>query len=76
MISSPSMQQSNGQLNFDKPAFDAPSCPSKGSLRCTTHNLNAQASQHYNIIEDISKAPCAMLALKVLQICPSQWKPC
>ena len=70
------MQQSNGQLNFDKSDFDAPSCPSKGALRCTTHNLNARDSQRYNIIEDIAQVPCAMLALKVLQICPAQRKPC
>ena len=56
---SPSMLQSNGPLTFEKPTFKAPSCPSKGTLRCT-HNLNAQASQHYNIVEDLAQASCAM----------------
>jgi hypothetical protein len=74
IVGSPPMQQSNGPLTFDKPTFDAPSCPSKGALRRTTHNLNAQASQHYNIIEDLSQDPCAMWALEVLQSFPAQWK--
>ena len=30
--------------------------------------------QHYNIVEDLAQAPSAMLALEVLQLCPSQWK--
>ena len=36
-------EQSNGPLTFEKPTFEAPSRPSKGTLRCT-HNLNAQAA--------------------------------
>ena len=51
---SPPMQQSNRPHTFDKSYFDASSCPSKGALRCTTHNLNARAAQHYNIFEDLS----------------------
>ena len=30
--------------------------------------------QHYSIVEDLAQAPCAMLALEVLQTCPVQWK--
>jgi hypothetical protein len=62
----PSVPQSNGPLTLDKPTFDAPSRPLKGALRRTTHNLNAWAAQHYNIIDDLAQAPCAMSALEVL----------
>lgn len=54
MTGSPPMQQSNGPLTIDKLEFDAPLRPSKGALQHTTHNLNAQDSQHYNIIEDLA----------------------
>ena len=70
---SPSMPQSNGPLAFEKPTFEAPSCPSKGTLR-HTHNLNARASQHYSIVEGLAQAQCAMSTLEVLQSCPSQRK--
>ena len=70
---SPSMPQSNGPLTFEKPTFEAPSCPSKGTLR-RKQNLNAWAAQHYNIVEDLAQAQCAMLALEVLQSCPTQRK--
>ena len=70
---SPSMLQSNGPLTFEKPTCEAPSHPSKGTLR-HTHNLNVWASQHYNIVEDLAQASCAMSALEVLQSCPALWK--
>ena len=62
---SPSLPQFNGPLTFEKTTFEAPSHPSKGTL-WHTHNLNAQAAQHYNIVEDLAQAPCAMSALEVL----------
>ena len=68
---SPSLPQSNGPLTFEKTTFKAPSHPSKGTLRCT-HNMNAQAAQHYSIVEDLAQAACAMSALEVLQSYPSQ----
>ena len=40
----------------------------------TTYNFNAQATQHYSIIEDLAQAPCAMSALEVLQSFPTQRK--
>lgn len=70
---SPSLPQSNGPLTFKKTTFEAPSRPSKGTLRCT-HNLNARAAQHYSIVEDLAQAPCAMSTLEVLQSYPSQRK--
>ena len=72
-MDSPSLPQSNGPLTFEKTTFEAPSRPSKGTLR-RTHNLNARDAQHYSIIEDLAQAPCAMSALEVLQSCPSQRK--
>lgn len=70
----PLVSQSNGPLTLEKLAFEALSRPSKGALRCTTHNLNARASQHYNIVEDLSQALCAMSVLEVLQSFPTQQK--
>ena len=61
----PSLPQSNGPLTFEKTTFEAPSHPSKGTLR-RTHNLNARATQHYSIVEDLAQALCAMSALAVL----------
>ena len=65
-----SMPQSNDPLTFEKPIFEAPSPPSKGTLQ-HTHNMNARASQHYNIVEDLAQAPCTMSALEVLQSFPA-----
>ena len=42
---SPVIPQSNGPLTFEKATFEAPSHPSKGTLRCT-HNMNVWAAQH------------------------------
>ena len=72
-VDSPSLPQSNGPLTFEKTTFEAPSHPSKGTLR-HTHNLNTQAAQHYSIIEDLAQALCTMSTLEVLQSCPSQRK--
>ena len=73
VMDSLSLPQSNGPLMFDKPTFEAPSHPSKGTLR-HTHNPNARVAQHYSVVEDLAHAPCAMSALEVLRSCPSQRK--
>ena len=73
-VDSPLVPQSNGPLTLKKSTSDALSRPSKGALQRTTHNLNARATQHYNIVEDLTQAPCAMSALEVLQTFPTQWK--
>ena len=67
------MPQSNGPLTSEKPTFEDTSCPSKGTLQ-RTHNLNVQVAQHYNIVEDLAQAPCAMSSLEVLQSFPAQRK--
>jgi hypothetical protein len=43
----------------------------KGVLKNSTHNPNARATQNYSIIEYMGQTPCTMLALEVLQTCPS-----
>jgi hypothetical protein len=45
---------------------------SERSTKCSSHNPNARASQNYLIVEDLGQTPCAMSALEVLQMCPSQ----
>jgi hypothetical protein len=44
----------------------------KGVLKLSIHNPNARATQNYSIVEDLGQTPCEMLALEVLQMCPSQ----
>ena len=48
--------------------------PIKGVLQKKTHNPNARTAQHYSIVEDLARAPRSMLALEVLQSCPTQIK--
>ena len=47
---------------------------SKSTLRKDIFNLNARAAQFYNVVEDLSQAPCVMSTLEVLQSCPTQCK--
>jgi hypothetical protein len=46
--------------------------PPKGVVRKSLFNPHARASQNYSIVEDLVQVPSAMLALEVLQICPTQ----
>ena len=46
--------------------------PPKASIKHTTHNPNAKATQNYNIIEDLAQATCAISAMEVLQSFPMQ----
>ena len=63
----PPSSQPNTSLHIEKPPYDVVIRPPKSTLRKTTHNPNARATQHYSIVEDLAKDPCAMLALEVLQ---------
>jgi hypothetical protein len=56
-------------LHIDKPK--SPPHIRKGVLKHSTHNPNARSTQNYSIVEDLGQTPCAMLALEVLQTCPS-----
>jgi hypothetical protein len=44
----------------------------KGVLKHYAHNPNVEASQKYSIFEDLGQTPCVMLALELVQTCPSQ----
>ena len=57
---------------FDKP--EVTPHITKGVLKCSGHNPNARASQHYSVLEDLGQAPCVMSALEVLQTFHSQRK--
>jgi hypothetical protein len=46
-------------------------CILKGLLKCSTHNTNDRDAHNYSIVEDLGQTPCTMLALEVLQTCPS-----
>ena len=48
--------------------------PPKSTLRKVVFNPNARAAQFYNVVEDLTQAPCAMSTLEVLQSCPTQCK--
>jgi hypothetical protein len=52
--------------------FESILCPPKRTIRKSTFNPSSRAAQYYNIVEDLSQAPCAMSALEVLKHCPSQ----
>jgi hypothetical protein len=49
-------------------------CIPKGAFKKASHNPNARATQNYYVVEYLSKTPCVMSALEVLQSCPSQRK--
>jgi hypothetical protein len=46
----------------------------KGAFKKASYNPNARTTQNYSVVEDLSKTPCAMFALEVLQSFPSQRK--
>ena len=46
-------------------------CIPKGVLKCSGHDPNSQATEHYSIVKDLGQTPCAMSALEVLQTCLS-----
>ena len=65
---------SNVPLSIEKPTLDMILNPPKSTLQKGVFNPNAQASQFYNVVEDLAQAPCAMSTLEVLQSCPTQHK--
>ena len=64
----------NNSLHIEKPILEEIFHPPKSTLHKSIINPNARATQYYNIVEDLAQAPCAMLALEVLQTCPTQRK--
>jgi hypothetical protein len=59
-------------LYIDKNLGKTMTCIPKGAFKKASHNHNERATQNYSVVEDLSKTPCAMSSLEVLQSCPSQ----
>jgi hypothetical protein len=47
----PSTTPPNGPLTLENPVFEPTLLPPKGIIHRNMHNPNAQASQHYSIVE-------------------------
>jgi hypothetical protein len=63
----PTSTPPNGPLTLERPSIVPILHPPKGFLHRIMHNPNAWATQHYNIVEYLTQAPCAMSVLEVLQ---------
>ena len=64
----------NNGIHIEKPIPEAIFCPPKGTLHKSIINPNAHATQHYNIVEDLSQEPYTMSDLEILQTYPTQRK--
>ena len=58
-------------LHIEKPMSDLLLRPPKNIIHKSTFNPSAQASQNYNIVEDLAQEPRVMSTLEVFQHCPS-----
>jgi hypothetical protein len=61
-------------LHIEKTLGETMTSIPKGVFKKYSYNPNARATQNYSVVEDLSQTPCAMSALEVLQIFPSQRK--
>ena len=61
-------------LSIKNPTLDMILHPPKSTLRKAMFNPNARAAQFYNVVEDLTQAPCEMSTLELLQSFPSQRK--
>ena len=61
-------------LSIENPTLDMILHPPKSTLWKAVFNPNARVAQFYNVVEDITQAPCAMSTLEVLQSFPTQCK--
>ena len=66
-ISPSSISPPSGSLQTEKPMFNSMLCPPKSTIWKSTFNPSSRANQHYNIVEDLAQALCAMFVLEVLQ---------
>jgi hypothetical protein len=72
---SPMSPPTNGPLHLERPSLDTVfRLPPKGVIQKSAFNPHTHAAHNYNIVEDLAQAPFAMLALKVVQIYPTQQK--
>jgi hypothetical protein len=67
-LSPTSISPPYGSLQIEKPTFDSILRPPKSTIRKSTFNPSSRATQNYNIVEDLSQAPCAMSVLKLYSI--------
>jgi hypothetical protein len=65
-ISPPLVNPRYGPLQIEKPTFDSILHPPKSTIHKSTFNPSSCATQNYNIVEDLSEAPCARSTLEVL----------
>ena len=61
-------------LHIERPQIDTIIFPPKDVIWKSIHNPSLHAAQHYNIVEYLTQAPCAMSTLEVLKNCPHQWQ--
>lgn len=66
------MEIPTGSLTIPRPSIESMPKMVKGPLRHAIHN--SKAAHSYNIVDDLAQSPSTMLALEVLQTCPTQWK--
>ena len=52
-------------LHIERPQIDTVTHPPKAIIQNSIHNPSLCAAQHYNVVEDLAQAPCAMSTLKV-----------
>jgi hypothetical protein len=57
-------------LPIERTIGETMTCILKGVFKKASHNLNSRAAQNYSVVEDLSKIPCTMSALEVLQSFP------
>ena len=53
-------------LSIENPTLDMILRPPKSTLWKVVFNPNARDAQFYNVVEDLTQAPCAMSSLEVL----------
>ena len=61
-------------LSIENPSLNMILRPPKSTLRKAVFNPNARDAQFYNVVEDLTQAPCAMSTLEVIQSFPTQHK--
>ena len=57
-------------LHIERPQIDTAIHPPKVVIQKSIHTPSLHAAQHYNVVEYLAQAPCAMSTLEVLQNCP------
>jgi hypothetical protein len=75
LVQPPQTSPQNNPLHLEQLSLDTVlSPPPKGVVQKSSFIPHARAAQNYSIVEDLVQTPFVMLALKVLQSCPTQRK--